>query len=66
MQCDRVELTLRVSGNFLGVLFITQGDNTPELSVWNWKIGELILVIEIIAESVLHIVLISTPDTLQL
>lgn len=43
MQCASIDLNLQISGDFLGVLFIAQGENTPELTVWNWKKGELIL-----------------------
>jgi hypothetical protein len=66
MQCTWVDLSLQVSGNNLGVLFVAQFE-TPELAMWNWKTGELILVIQIVAESVLPVLLISTtPDALQL
>jgi hypothetical protein len=64
VQCPLVDLSLQISGDFLGVLFLAQ-QNTPELTVWNWKKGEIILVIRFLAELVLPIVLISTPDTLQ-
>ncbi|KAG2336004.1 hypothetical protein BDR05DRAFT_953668 [Suillus weaverae] len=57
-------LSLRVSGDFLGILFVAQGKNTPELAVWNWKPGELILASQIVAEStLLPVALISTPET---
>ncbi|KAG1763824.1 hypothetical protein EV702DRAFT_1205384 [Suillus placidus] len=37
-----MDLSLQVSGNFLGALFIVK-HNTPELVVWNWKTSEVIL-----------------------
>ncbi|KAG2072912.1 hypothetical protein BDR04DRAFT_372100 [Suillus decipiens] len=44
VQCHLVDLSLQISGNFLGVLFAAQGEGSiPELTVWNWKKGELIL-----------------------
>lgn len=42
MQCAWVDLSLQVSGDLIGVLFIAQFE-TPELTAWNWKTGELIL-----------------------
>jgi len=44
VQCPLVDLSLQISGDLLGVLFLAQ-QNTPELTVWNWKTGEIILVI---------------------
>jgi hypothetical protein len=45
-------------------LFIVE-DNTSELAVWNWNIGELILAIQDEAESALPVILISIVDMLQ-
>jgi hypothetical protein len=42
VQCPLVDLSLQISGDLLGVLFLAQ-QNTPELTVWNWKTGEIIL-----------------------
>ncbi|KAG2074982.1 hypothetical protein BDR04DRAFT_1228788 [Suillus decipiens] len=42
-----VPMSLQISGNFLGILFISDpGRNniTPKLVVWNWKTGKLVLI----------------------
>ncbi|OAX33887.1 hypothetical protein K503DRAFT_859518 [Rhizopogon vinicolor AM-OR11-026] len=39
----RLDLTLQLCGNLLGVLFVCRSGSTPELAVWNWKIGKLVL-----------------------
>ncbi|KAG2369407.1 hypothetical protein BDR07DRAFT_1323501 [Suillus spraguei] len=42
-----VPMSLQISGDFLGILFISDPgrDNiAPELVVWNWKTGELVLI----------------------
>jgi hypothetical protein len=60
-----VVLSVQVSSDFIGVLCIAQFE-TPKLTAWNWKTGELILVIQIVAESVKPVLLISTfPDELH-
>jgi hypothetical protein len=70
LHCTNMDLSVQVSGEFLGILFISQENklkNAPELAIWNWKLGVLILVSDpIVVESVLPIVLtLSAPDTLQ-
>jgi hypothetical protein len=37
-------LSIQTCSKFLAILLIVE-DNTSELAVWNWKIGELFLVI---------------------
>lgn len=39
-----VAYTLRVCGNLLGVYFMSHGITAPELTVWNWATGKVILV----------------------
>ncbi|OJA16126.1 hypothetical protein AZE42_00062 [Rhizopogon vesiculosus] len=39
----RPTYTLQVCGNLLGVYFMSHGPPTPELTVWNWTTGEVIL-----------------------
>jgi len=40
----RPTYTLQVCGNLLGVHFMSHGTPSPELTVWNWTTGEIILV----------------------
>jgi hypothetical protein len=53
MRCTPKDLSLsiKVSGNLLGVLFLPSNKNPPrnkipELAVWDWTRGEIILVID--------------------
>ncbi|KAG1724545.1 hypothetical protein EDB19DRAFT_309780 [Suillus lakei] len=43
MRSTQMDLSLQVSGDLLGVLFVGHGNNAPELAVWNWKTGALVL-----------------------
>ncbi|KAG2154684.1 hypothetical protein DEU56DRAFT_769753 [Suillus clintonianus] len=39
----RATYTLQVCGNLLGVLFMSPEDADPELTIWNWTTGKVIL-----------------------
>jgi hypothetical protein len=41
---DPVSFSIRISGRYLGVLFISTGGGENELMVWDWKTGHVQMV----------------------